>query len=167
MIDLTNIYQPIEQENGDIILKKYSIDTSLYNVKQQNDDYILEKKKITKIDNIQDLMKYEFKNSLILKCYIENKEVNKKKYNCILRHIYKIIDDGAKIIKNTKLNIKTVKKQNEGFYYLESLGISVQRVDSKKCLLEILNQCISNNINIQMEIEMHNDDVINMVQIEL
>jgi hypothetical protein len=36
-----------------------------------------------------------------------------------------IINDGSKIIKNTKINIKTIKKLDEGFYYIDELGISV------------------------------------------
>ncbi len=54
------------------------------------------------------------------------------------------INDGTKIIKNTKLNIKTIKKEDEGFYYLDNIGISVQGIDSNKCLNEIISQCMEN-----------------------
>ena len=66
---------------------------------------------------------------------MDNDEIIKLKYKSVLENIYKIINDGTKIIKNSKLNIKTIKKLDEEFYYLEDLGISIQGVDSNKCLL--------------------------------
>jgi hypothetical protein len=66
---------------------------------------------------------------------LDNDEIIKLKYKSVLENIYKIINDGTKIIKNSKLNIKTIKKLDEEFYYLEDLGISIQGVDSNKCLL--------------------------------
>src|SRR3989344_5798755 len=94
------------------------------------------------------------KKSIISECSIDNKEFNRLKYKPILEQIYKTINDGTKIIKNTKLNIKTIKKEDEGFYYLDNIGISVQGVDSNKCLLEIINQCIENEIELSMKIKL-------------
>lgn len=160
--DLSNIFQLIEKDNGDIILKKVFIDTNLYNVEKSNNNIILKKKKNVKITSIEDLSDYDFKKSSILKCSINGEEVNKNKYKSVLENIYNLIDNGTKIIKNTKLNIKTTEKQDEGFYYLKKLGISVQGVDSNKCLLEILNQCIFNEIDIQIEIELYNNIIVNI-----
>ena len=67
-----------------------------------------------------------------------------------------------KIIKNTKLNIKTIKKEDEGFYYLDNIGISIQGVDSNKCLLEIINQCLENQIKLSMNIKLINNIIINI-----
>ena len=79
-----------------------------------------------------------------------------------MENIYKIINDGTKIIKNSKLNIKTIKKLDEGFYYLEDLGISIQGVDSNKCLLEIINQCVENEISLIMKIKLNDETNINI-----
>ena len=79
-----------------------------------------------------------------------------------MENIYKIINDGTKIIKNSKLNIKTIKKLDEGFYYLEDLGISIQGVDSNKCLLEIINQCVENKISLIMKIKLNDETNINI-----
>ncbi len=76
--------------------------------------------------------------------------------------MYSIIDNGVKIIKNTKLNIKTIKKEDEGFYYLENIGISVQGAENNKCLNEIINQCIINEIDIKMTIELSNKITIDI-----
>ncbi len=77
-------------------------------------------------------------------------------------YIYKIINDGAKIIKNTNLNIKTLEKNDSGFYYVEELGISIQGVDSNKCLYEIYNQCIENKIKIKLQIKTFDNNIINI-----
>ena len=67
-----------------------------------------------------------------------------------------IINDGSKIIKKSKLNIKTLKKKDEGYYYLYDLGISIQGVGSNKCLAEIINQVEENKIKLSMKIKMNN-----------
>jgi len=73
--------------------------------------------------------------------------------------IYEIINDPIKIMSRTKLNIKLIEDKEKGFYYIEKLGISIQGCDSNKCLLEIINQCIENNIMISMEIKLINSVV--------
>lgn len=74
--------------------------------------------------------------------------------------IYNIINDGTHIIKNTELNIKTIKKTTDGYYYLNNIGISVQGVDSNKYISEIINQCIENNITITIIIKLKDDHQI-------
>lgn len=156
-------YKFINLANGDILLQKIAIDNINYTViDKENGDKLL--KKITTIDirDIKDFKDHDFKKSIISECLIGNKQFNKLKYKSILENIYKIINDGTKIIKNTKLNIKTIKKENEGFYYLGNIGISVQGVDSNKCLLEIINQCVENEIELSMKIKLINDININL-----
>ena len=58
---------------------------------------------------------------------------------------------------------KTIKKEDEGFYYLDNIGISIQGVDSNKCLLEIINQCIENEIELSMKIKLIDDITINIL----
>jgi hypothetical protein len=76
---------------------------------------------------------------------------------------YKIyIKIKIKIIKNSKLNIKTIKYIEKGFIYIEDLGISYQGVDSNKCIHEIFNQCLNNNIKLELDIEFKNKEKINI-----
>lgn len=89
--------------------------------------------------------------------------MEKSKYKQILEEIYNIIGDGVKIIKNSKLNIKTIKKENEGFYYLENIGISIQGVNSNKCLSEICSQCIDNQIKLDMCVKLQSNIIINVL----
>jgi hypothetical protein len=159
---MNNVYKFIELQNGDILLKKTIIDNNIYIQQKQGDDYILKKKPSEKIVNMCDIDKYDFKKSTITKCLLNNETIDKNKYKFILEKIYGIINDGTKIIKNTKLNIKTVKKLDEGFYYLDEIGISVQGVDSNKCLYEILSQCKINKICIKMSIELENNIILDI-----
>jgi hypothetical protein len=118
---------------------------------------------IKKLDNEKnidiklDLKKYNFTNSVILSCSIDNKLINKLKYKQILGIIYNKINDSNKIISNTKLNIKLMEQKDKGFYYIVNLGISIQGVDSNKCLFEIINQCIKHKISLIMEIKLYNE----------
>jgi hypothetical protein len=157
------IYKFTELDNGDILLHKIIIDTINYTIiNKENGDKLLKKTAHINITDIKDIKDYDFKKSIILECLLDNKEFNKLKYKSILEQIYKLINDGTRIIKNTKLNIKTLKKEDEGFYYLDNIGISVQGADSNKCLLEIINQCIENEIELSMKIKSINEITINL-----
>lgn len=156
-------YKFTNLDNGDILLKKITIDNINYSViTKENGDKLLKKITNINISDIKDIKNYDFRNSVISECFIDNKEFNKLKYKSILEQIYKKINDGTKIIKNTKLNIKTIKKEDEGFYYLDNIGISIQGADSNKCLLEIFNQCIENEIKLSMKIKLNNNIIINI-----
>jgi hypothetical protein len=156
-------YKFTKLDNGDILLQKIVIDNINYTViNKENGDKLLKKNTNINITDIKDIKNYDFKKSIISKCLIDDEEFNKLKYKSILEQIYKTINDGTKIIKNTKLNIKTIKKKDEGFYYLDNIGISVQGVDSNKCLLEIINQCIENEIELSMKIKLIDDITINI-----
>lgn len=149
-------YKILVLDNGDILLQKNIIDNTNYIIiEKENGDKLLKKITSINITDIKDIKDYDFKKSIILKCLINNEDFNKLKYKLILEQIYKLIKDGVKIIKNTKLNIKTIKKEDEGFYYLDNIGISIQGVDSNKCLLEIINQCLENQIKLSMKIKIN------------
>jgi hypothetical protein len=157
------VYKFKNLDNGDILLEKVVLDNTNYTIKNKNNgDKILKKITTVNITDINDIKKYDFRKSNILSCLLNDDEITKLKYKSVLENIYKIINDGTKIIKNSKLNIKTIKKLDEGFYYLEDLGISIQGVDSNKCLLEIINQCIENEISLIMKIKLNDETNINI-----
>ena len=158
------IYKFTELDNDDILLHKIIIDTINYTIiNKDNGDKLLKKINHINITDIKAIKDYDFKKSIILECLIDNKEFNKLKYKSILEQIYKLINDGTKIIKNTKLNIKTLKIEDEGFYYLDNIGISVQGAESNKCLLEITNQCIENKIGLSIKIKLINEITIKIL----
>lgn len=154
------IYKYIQLDNDDILLEKIILDTTQYTIiNKDNGDIILKKNNYIDIKNIKD---YDYKKSILLECSINNIEFNKLKYKSIIEHIYYIINDGTKIIKNTKLNIKTIIKEDEGFKYLANIGISIQGADSNKSLYEIINQCCENDIKLFMKIKLINELIINI-----
>ena len=151
-----NIYTHTILDNGDIQLKKINIDTSKYNVIHQNENNILlQKQHIIHIFKAIDIIQYSYTKSKVEYCYVNNTDIGKYKYRTILNYIYELINDGTSIIKNTQLNIKTIKKTDEGFSYLKKIGISIQGVDSNKCLSEIINQCTINNYKLKMKIKLY------------
>lgn len=156
-------YKFTKLDNGDILLQKNVKDYINYTIiNKENGDILLEKNTDINIIDIKNIVNYNFKKSKISECSIDNKEIHKLKYKQILEQIYETINDGTKIIRTTKLNIKTIKKENEGFYYLDNIGISVQGVDSNKCLLEIINQSIEYKIALYMKIKLEDNTTINI-----
>ncbi len=81
---MNNIYTQVKLENGDILLKKIDVDTNLYIIQKQKDDILLKRKKSEKINSIDDLDNYDFKKSIILKCSLNDEEIDKNKYKPIL-----------------------------------------------------------------------------------
>lgn len=156
-------YKFITLDNDDILLQKVIIDNKKYTIiNKENGDILLKKNIYINITDINDIKNYDFKKSIIYECIIDKKQFNNLKYNSILKHVYNKINDGIKIIKNTLINIKTIKKNDEGFYYLNNLGISFQGIDSNRCLLEIINHCIENKIKLSMKIKLIDEIIINL-----
>jgi len=122
-----------------------------------------EKSEIEDVESeIEDKKLNDYVKSKITKLKINNKKVNiELKYKSILRYIYENeINDGFRIIKNTIFkDIKTIKKENKGYYYLENIGISVRFKNSNDSLNEIINQCEINNINLYMKIELYDGEI--------
>ena len=156
-------YKSTMLENGNILLEKIIIDDTCYTIiNKDNGDKLLKKIKFINITDIKNIRDYDFTRSSILECLIKKNEFNKLKYKPILEQIYYIINCGTKIIKSTKLNIKTIRKEDEGFYYLDTIGISVQGCDSNKCLIEIITQCIENGIELVIKIKLSDEVIINI-----
>ena len=103
------IYKFINLDTGNILLEKIIIDDKNYMIiNKNNGDKILQK--VNNI-NITEIKNYDFKKSIIIDCIINDISCNILKYRPILIYIYDIINNGTEIIKNTKLNIKTIKKK--------------------------------------------------------
>lgn len=121
---------------------------------EQVDGFIF-RRRATFINKIQELNKYNFDRSTILSV-----NINVSQYINLLSNIYYQINDGAKIIKNTVLDIKTIDNNNKNYTYLHKIGISVRKDIPKNILIELINQCIRNNINIVVEIKLIDNSII-------
>ena len=151
----------VDTKDNYILLKKSVIDLTDYNVEKldNGDIKLTDKYEYNKID-IEDVSSHKFGFSKINKVFINNKKYNYNKYKLILLEIYNYINDGAKIIKNTTINIKTKKIQDKGFHYYENLGISIQGVDADKCIQEIITQAKINNIKVELYVTLNNGESI-------
>lgn len=155
------MYERVQYENGDILLKKFVVDISKYNIVVQSDgDKLLVKKKNIVINSINLLKNYNFAHGKITSCSINGVEQNQLKFKKILGEVYNLINNGVAIIKKSTLNIKTIKKTDEGFSFIKNLGISVQGCDSNKCINEIFIQAKANNIKVYMEVELENKTML-------
>jgi hypothetical protein len=103
----------------------------------------------------------DYTNSRIIKLKINNKIEFDLNYKSIIRYIYENeIKDGFRIIKNTLFkDIKTIKKEDKGYYYLEKIGISVRFKNANDSFNEIINQCEINNISLYMKIELFDGEI--------
>ena len=125
------------------------------------DNKIIIKKKIKTLYTIDEIKLINFRNSRVEKVSINNTIINNDNYNSIIKYLFEdIIKDGAQIIRNSILNIKTVQRDDSGFHYLESIGISYQGIDSNKAIIEICNQCKVNNIILNLTIKLNNDELV-------
>ncbi len=158
------MYKVEQLDENTIKLTKLNINRDEYDKKVlENGDILLVKKNKIHINSYEEFnnirTEYNLNNSNILSCiinYNQNDEYNLR-YRSIINYIYtNIIKDGVKIIRNSIFNISTIKRETEGFYYIEELGISVQGADANKCLHEIINQCHHNNIHINILIRLIN-----------
>ena len=149
------LYTVAEENKDEIIFKPFICDFK-YEIKELKDGSIIYKKiKEILVKTENDILKYHFRFSKLVECYINGKLINIKTYRKLLIYIYKLIGDGVRIIKNTTENIKIGKYTEKGFNYIHDLGISFHGNDSKKTLKEILHQCFLNNIKIECKIKLN------------
>ena len=98
--------------------------------------------------------------SQILKCKINNNNVERLKYNSILKNVYNIIDNKKDIINLSNIRIINGVNTDCNWNYIEKHNFSYQGRDSNITLKEIVSQCINNNISIKMTIKLKNNKII-------
>jgi hypothetical protein len=151
----------VDECNDFLLLKEVKINLEDFDMERLENGYLklIKKNKYISIENIDS---YNFRKSKINKIIINNKIYKYTNYKSILDEIYYMINNGTKIIKHTTLNIVTISKQDQGFYYYKKLGISVQGVESKRTIKEIINQCENNNIKIELYIILQDGTNVNI-----
>lgn len=145
--------------NGDIILKI----KDNYTLEILENNTIKIKNKVIAINDKEKLKNYDYSFSEIKKFKVDNKLIRIDNYRRGIDFIHNIIDDGVKIISNTKLNIKTIPYNQKGFSYNEKVGLSIQNVDAAKSLDEICSQAVINKIKLDLEIKLNNGIELNIV----
>ena len=143
------------KEDETIIFDKITFNQNDFEIIEKDNQIIVKPKtKIIKIVSLNDFdVKTNFKHSEITSCFINDKRPSNNKYMGILKDVYKIINSGKIITKKTKLNYEIGEKNDKGFEYFKDLSISIQHKEAKGTLEEIFNQCIENNIKLEMDIK--------------
>ena len=94
-----------------------------------------------------------YTKSRIIKCIINDIELEKKNYKKVIECIYLIINDYDKISKDITWTKKGIYNEH-GYKYFDKIDISIQGQDANTCMREILKKCKENHIRIYMEIEL-------------
>ena len=133
---------------------------SKYSLEFTNDSLVLTSKniEITK----DELLKNDFKGSKIISAKIKKGNVlisDKLRYRSILIDIWKTMD-AQTILETTTFNVKTEKDNENGYSWIEELGISFQSRDAKLTLKEILNQIEVNGLSIEIDILLNNCETL-------
>ena len=103
------------------------------------------------------------KKSKIKKCKIDNKEEKISNYTKLLEHVYSLINNKKKIISSNNkeaIKIENGEKEDARYVYMKNLGISFYRGSVEKTFEEIRNQCLKNNIQLYLDIELENKTIV-------
>ena len=100
------------------------------------------------------------RGSTIIECKIngDKKEINK--YIKLILYIYSISKKET-ILENTTINISQKIIYDKGFNYYDYLGLSIQGVEARRALKEIINMIRINGYSMEMKIKLLNDEIIN------
>ena len=105
------------------------------------------------------------RGSIILECKINNDILDKHNYNKykkILLFLYSKTNRQT-IIDKTTLNISTDKLHSKGFEYHDNLQLSIQGVESKRTLKEIINFIKILNYKMEIKIKLKDDKIIKFI----
>ena len=101
----------------------------------------------------------DFRKSKIIECKINNINTFCNKYIKIVIYLYSFMNRES-ILQNTTLNILLEENYDNGFKYYPKLGLSIQGVESKRSLREIINIIKVQRYNINIKIQLQNDEIV-------
>lgn len=152
-------YNRQDCEDGTIVLTPNHLDLSDYTATiNSNGNITLQRREIV-VNVLVPECNTSFTGSTVHICRINDFPRALHTFNGVLREVYNIISCGMTIVKNTKLNITTLQRNDKGFFALPDIGISVQRVDANKCIQEIVHQCKMSGISLLLEVKLADDRI--------
>lgn len=113
-------------------------------------------------DNIKLIKDNDFTYSKINKAFINDKDTKISSYAPLIKYCYIEINDVDKIMKNALIQIEKGERCTNGYKYYKELDISIQGADARYSILEIVRQCMINNITFDIEIELKKGDLIKL-----
>lgn len=108
------------------------------------------------------LFQKNLRGSTILECKLNNIVYDIKKYKKLLINLYSTTDIET-ILQNTILNISQQEIYDKGFEYYNKLGISIQGVDARRTLKEIINIVKIKHCRMDLTIKLKNDEVVRFI----
>jgi hypothetical protein len=105
------------------------------------------------------LFEKDLKGSKIIGCIVNDKNSNINKYHQLLIHLYSEVDLNT-ILQNSTLNISLDKISEKGFKYYDDIGLSIQSVEARKTLKEIINIVKVMNYSLELRIKLKNEEII-------
>ena len=105
------------------------------------------------------LFEKEIKGSKIIGCIVNDKNSNINKYHQLLIYLYSEVDLNT-ILQNSTLNISLDKISEKGFKYYDNIGLSIQSVEARKTLKEIINIVKVMNYSLELRIKLKNEEII-------
>ena len=105
------------------------------------------------------LFEKDLKGSKIIGCIVNDKNSNINKYHQLLIHLYSEVDLNT-ILQNSTLNISLDKISEKGFKYYDDIGLSIQSVEARKTLKEIINIVKVMNYSLELRIKLKNEETI-------
>jgi len=126
------------------------------NVITINTDYII-------VTNPNSLGNYNFEGSTITSVNVNDTVLAITSYSDLVTYIYTLINDGPKIISNTRLVVKTIEIVDPNYIYLNTIGIGYETDTTNNYIFEISNQSIINQIKLNMNITLSNGTIINIL----
>lgn len=100
----------------------------------------------------------DLRGTTIIQCKINNKN-QAKKYNKILIALYQTLNRKT-IVQKTTLNISKEQLYEKGFVFYPNLGVSIQGVNARRILGEILNMIKIKNYTFELTIRLKNDEIV-------
>jgi len=105
------------------------------------------------------LFQRNLRGSTIIGCKFNGVQINMKKYMKLLLFIYSTIDKET-ILQHSVLNVTQAEIRVKGFRYYNQWGISVQNVESRRTLKEIINIVKIKSYQLELKIKLKTGEVV-------
>jgi len=112
------------------------------------------------LTDLEQLAWIDFKDSKIINTKFHFCEILFSSYRKLLEFTYNKINDGVKIIKNSRIPIKTLPTDDPEFIYMDILGIGYAANFESIQLREIFNQCKHNFLTLNITIELNDGSTV-------
>ena len=149
-------FNVISQTDTQAVLQlkpNYTFQTLPNNEYQITTTYVL-------IENPNSLSNYNFEGSTLTGVSVSGTVQSITSYSDLVTYIYKVINNGPKIIYNTKLAVKTIEIVDPNYIYVPEVGVGYQTDTTTNYLFEVCNQASINLIKLNLNITLNSGTLV-------